>query len=57
MTIKVVRVRIDHEFETDIPEDLLVEGDYNNEMALDEFLYEKFIDSDWYFNDLRIDDK
>lgn len=57
MTIKVVRVRIDHEFEVDIPDDLLVEGDYNTEMALDEHLYEKFVDSDWYFNDLRIDDK
>lgn len=51
MTLKRVHVSISHSFEVDIPDDLL---EANGSDVLDDFIYEAFEDSDWYFNDMRI---
>ncbi len=46
-----VSVRISHDFDVDVPENLLEDG---NEDLLDEYLYEYFIDSDWLFDEMTI---
>ena len=57
MTIRTVKVSINHEFEVDIPDELLEaadEGDMDSEYALDDLVYSAFEDSGWFFNDMEI---
>lgn len=51
MTIRRVSVNISHDFELDIPDDLLEDG---NEDALDDYIYSSFEDEP--FDDLLITD-
>lgn len=51
MPIRRVSVSIDHTFEVDIPDELLQDG---WEDALDDYLYSKFEDEDWIFDELSI---
>ena len=50
MTVRRVKIRIDHTFDLDIPDDLMDEDGWD----LDYFVYDAFENEDWEFSDMVI---
>jgi len=50
VTVRRVKIRIDHTFDLDIPDDLMDEDGWD----LDYFVYDAFENEDWEFSDMVI---